>query len=225
MHNDARPLYSDSGRSAAGARVHDCRPTSSFRVPPGTAIRHQVPICSQSSQIELLPQRPFDQTVMAVQRSRNGANLACSRVTGKRLRIQHAFCRLWAFWKPVPPLLQGASGTGAGSACPFEGGANLAELKAAGRLRTSPELDTRLRTQFPSGSDAERLVSAITTQGFELRDSCNYDRSIHVATFFRKGIGLLHYAYLCKRLLENGPRQPYSLDRGTRFLFRVVEIG
>jgi hypothetical protein len=66
--------------------------------------------------------------------------------------------------------------------------------RAGGQRRTSPELDARLINQFPPGSEAGKLAKLLTDQGFELRDSCKNDKSIHVARFFRKGVGLLPYA-------------------------------
>ncbi|MCX4164353.1 MULTISPECIES: hypothetical protein [Paraburkholderia] len=66
-------------------------------------------------------------------------------------------------------------------------------LKTMGRLGTSPELDARLNAGFPPGTDDLKLKRTLTEQGFRVDGACKTDGSIHIAGFFRKGVGLLSY--------------------------------
>lgn len=61
------------------------------------------------------------------------------------------------------------------------------------QLAVSPEVEQRLRDQFPPGSDDQRLISSLTAQGFSLVKPCETDQTIQRASFFQKGTGILPY--------------------------------
>ncbi|SEK13785.1 hypothetical protein [Paraburkholderia diazotrophica] len=63
----------------------------------------------------------------------------------------------------------------------------------SGALAISPELDSRLKNNFPPGSDGQKLEGTLVKEGFHIDGVCNTDGSIHIAGFFRKGVGLLRY--------------------------------
>lgn len=84
----------------------------------------------------------------------------------------------------LPTLLRNVTARGGyWGACP----------PTSGGLATSPELDARLNTNFPPGSDVQKLESTLVKEGFHIDGVCHTDGSIHIAGFYRKGVGLLPY--------------------------------
>lgn len=94
---------------------------------------------------------------------------------------------------PLPALIQNAkAGGGWASACPPR---NETERKMMDglRLAVSPDMERRLQAEFPPGSSEDNLIQSLVTQGFKLSAPCDTDLTIHTATFFRKGRGILTY--------------------------------
>ncbi len=78
----------------------------------------------------------------------------------------------------LPPILRGASaGGGWASDCPQP--ANWPKSPEA----LSPELDARLREQFPPGTPADTLVTNLKGWHFEIAESCSEDPSIKRAHY------------------------------------------
>jgi hypothetical protein len=95
---------------------------------------------------------------------------------------------------PLPPLLHKATaGGGWASACPPRS-ENERKMIETSRLAVSPEVEQRLRDEFPPGSDEDRLIAVLTAQGFKLVAPCETDQTIQRAQFFRKGTGFLPYS-------------------------------
>jgi hypothetical protein len=95
---------------------------------------------------------------------------------------------------PLPPLLQKATaGSGWSSACPSRNEKEQKMIETTGQFAVSPEVEQRLRDQFPPGSNESRLIAALTTQGFKQEAPCETDQTIQRASFFRKGTGILPY--------------------------------
>ena len=88
---------------------------------------------------------------------------------------------------PLPPLLEGASTSGG-----LYGGCPRAVLVDRKELALSPELDERLRQQFPPGTPARKLSEALVSQGFVLGRPCKEDNSIREANFTKKGDGFYY---------------------------------
>jgi len=65
-------------------------------------------------------------------------------------------------------------------------------LKGSG-IAISPELDARLKQQFPPGTSEQALVNALMSQGFKRVGSCHTDASIQQASFSKPGTGILPY--------------------------------
>lgn len=63
----------------------------------------------------------------------------------------------------------------------------------ASGLAVSPEVDRRLRDEFPPGSNDDRLVAVLKAQGFKFVAACETDQTIRRASFFQKGTGLVPY--------------------------------
>lgn len=62
------------------------------------------------------------------------------------------------------------------------------------KLALSPEFDQRLRDKFPSGTDENRLVEALTAQRFKLSGSCQDDPTIRIASYRDEGVLFLRFA-------------------------------
>lgn len=106
----------------------------------------------------------------SLQEMRNWAFLLCA--------LGVAGCSL-----PMPPLLRGATAAGGGwyGGCPP---ANEVERQSmAGPEAISPELNQRLNAQFPDGTPATKLVSALVSQGFAQTAPCANDKTIRHAVF------------------------------------------
>jgi len=88
---------------------------------------------------------------------------------------------------PTPPLLKGTTGTGGWSTggCPPDG-----SFPTAGQEARSPELEARLKEQFPAGTPAIDLSRALLAQGFSPIENCPNDASISRVTFRQTGGGL-----------------------------------
>jgi hypothetical protein len=94
----------------------------------------------------------------------------------------------------LPALLQNVTARGGyWGECPPSDKTGQETLKTMGRLGTSPELDVRLNTEFPPGSDGQNIERTLAKQGFHIDGVCNTDGSIHIAGFFQKGVGILPY--------------------------------
>lgn len=93
----------------------------------------------------------------------------------------------------LPMVLRDATaGSGWISACPPRNAQDKTMIEKLG-LGLSPELNKHLHDQFPPGSGASLLTVALTQQGFKPMNSCENEPTIHRATFFQKGQGLLPY--------------------------------
>lgn len=90
---------------------------------------------------------------------------------------------------PTPPLLRDVTAAGGwwDGGCPPRDATD--EILHTGREALSPELDSRLRQQFPAGSEARRLVQELRAQGFRATAPCENDASIHHAEFRQSGGG------------------------------------
>jgi hypothetical protein len=55
----------------------------------------------------------------------------------------------------------------------------------------SPELEQRLRDQFPPGSDDARLIAALTSRGFKMDAPCKNDSTVQRASFYQKRTGII----------------------------------
>ncbi len=94
----------------------------------------------------------------------------------------------------LPPLLQKTkAGGGWDSACPPRNEKERKMIEMVGRLAVSPEVEQRLRDEFPPGSSDDRLVAVLTAQGFKLIEPCETDQTIQRASFFQKGTGIIPY--------------------------------
>lgn len=91
---------------------------------------------------------------------------------------------------PTPPLLQNVSAAGGwwNGGCPPRD-ATEAQLFEPSREALSPELMSRLKRQFPAGSDANRLVRSLTEQGFSVHRPCEGLPAIQLGEFRQKGGG------------------------------------
>ena len=87
---------------------------------------------------------------------------------------------------PTPPLLENARAAGGwwSGGCPPKD-----EFEKASEEAKSPEVEDRLRMQFPPGTPANLLRSALLLQGFSFIDDCPNDLSIKRATFQQNGGG------------------------------------
>ncbi len=86
---------------------------------------------------------------------------------------------------PLPPLLNKATaGSGWGSACPPGNETDRKKIEAAGKLAVSPEMEQRLKKEFPPGTHNDRLIAALTAQGFTIAAPCETDKTIQQASFF-----------------------------------------
>ncbi|MFY9260561.1 MAG: hypothetical protein WAO71_08650 [Gallionella sp.] len=96
---------------------------------------------------------------------------------------------------PLPPLLKKATaGSGWSSACPPKNEKERQMIESSGKLAVSPQVEQRLRDEFPSGSNDELLIAALLAQNFKLGKPCDTDPTIQRASFFQKGTGLLPYS-------------------------------
>jgi hypothetical protein len=96
-------------------------------------------------------------------------------------------------WPPFPPLLRNADSRGGyGSACPAESEGGRAWQ--AKNLAVSPQVEQRLRNQFPPGTPEHSLVTALSAQGFTMLPPCETDASVHRADFVQKGGSLLWFS-------------------------------
>src|SRR5262249_3502379 len=91
-----------------------------------------------------------------------------------------------ALTPPTPPLLENAHAAGGwwSGGCPPQ-----AEFEKGSDEAKSPELEDRLRMQFPPGTPANLLTRALLSQGFSLIEDCPNDSSIKRATFSQDGGG------------------------------------
>ncbi|MGX5831504.1 hypothetical protein [Mesorhizobium sp. 43Arga] len=78
----------------------------------------------------------------------------------------------------LPPLLEGASARGG-----LYGGCPRPAPVDKQALALSPELDGRLRQQFPPGTSESKLSATLVVQGFVLGPRCEKDNSIRVANY------------------------------------------
>ncbi|WP_296738659.1 hypothetical protein [Mesorhizobium sp.] len=86
----------------------------------------------------------------------------------------------------VPPLLQGVSARGG-----WYGGCPRPASASKEKPALSPELDQRLRVQFPPGTPASKLSTTLVNQGFTIGSPCKEDTSIKVANYIQKEDGIL----------------------------------
>jgi hypothetical protein len=92
---------------------------------------------------------------------------------------------------PRPAILRGLTASGGlGEACPAQPGDRFGGL----RMSMSPELDARIREQFPLGTEAVRLIDFLTAQGFKLAGECPTDPTIQRAEYFLRSEGFLRFA-------------------------------
>jgi hypothetical protein len=84
----------------------------------------------------------------------------------------------------LPPLVRGTTAVGGrGDACPHQDDHEV--------LALSPELNQRLRDEFPPGSREDRLIATLIEQGFTIDSgrgddqACKNDKSVHGADFYR----------------------------------------
>jgi hypothetical protein len=117
---------------------------------------------------------------------------------------------------PLPALLRNVkAGGGYNSACPPTTETSKKVLAASGgKLALSPELDQRLREQFPSGSSSDTLAKALTSQGFVPAGSCQEEPSIRIATFHREGRGLLPYDISARIFWKVDPQNQIVWTKG-----------
>jgi hypothetical protein len=95
---------------------------------------------------------------------------------------------------PTPPLLVNVTaGSGWWGACPPKDDKEAKMIQMAGKLALSPELEQRLLSEFPPGSNESRIVDALTKQGFKMFPPCKTDQSIHGAEFVQHGGGAFTY--------------------------------
>src|SRR6185437_13140796 len=89
---------------------------------------------------------------------------------------------------PTPPLLRDATGHGGwwSGGCPRRTEFGERDADEA----RSPEIEDRLRKQFPAGSSASELKRALSSQGFTDPNKCETDSSITRMIFRQRGGGL-----------------------------------
>ena len=93
----------------------------------------------------------------------------------------------------LPSLLRDVSaGGGYFTACPPSNKIEAKMLETT-NIAISPELNKRLREQFPPGSADTRLVDTLTGQGLCLAEPCAAVPTIQHASFFQQGTGFLPY--------------------------------
>src|SRR5438093_13756677 len=82
----------------------------------------------------------------------------------------------------LPPLLRGATASGGWyGACP-PANESQAAAQAHGEA-ISPELDARLKEQFPPGTEESKIVRVLGEQGFAPSKECEGDHSIRYSQF------------------------------------------
>jgi hypothetical protein len=90
---------------------------------------------------------------------------------------------------PTPPLLKDATASGGWWS---EGCSRYGAEHPSDEAR-SPEVETRLKRQFPPGTAAALLEQSLISQGFVHSENCANDASIRRATFRQEGSGLIVY--------------------------------
>jgi hypothetical protein len=85
---------------------------------------------------------------------------------------------------PLPPLLEGATTTGGTTELCGQGRGQGSTPETASH---SPEIVQRLRHDFPAGTSASRLRTALERQGFSIHDACSPDKMVSWAEFRERG--------------------------------------
>jgi len=85
---------------------------------------------------------------------------------------------------PLPSLAAGATTTGGSNFLCEPGNKQGSTPETASH---SPEINQRLKRDFPPGSPAVLLRRSLIRQGFKLEGACSPDHSVWLATFRQRG--------------------------------------